>query len=84
VFNKRPDPATLPASTVFGTAFSSDGVYLSVGSNATPYIEIYKDTSDIEIYKSSSTSDIGYTYGAGYVKTNGVASDVVDMVRIFR
>ena len=43
---KLPDPATLPASTGRGPAFSPDGTYLSVAHYTSPYLTIYKRSGD--------------------------------------
>ena len=43
---KLTNPATLPASTGRGVAFSADGVYMAVAHNITPYITIYKRSVD--------------------------------------
>ena len=50
VFNpglKLSDPATLPAGTGNGTAFSPDGTYLSVAHISSPFVTIYKRSGDV-------------------------------------
>jgi 6-phosphogluconolactonase (cycloisomerase 2 family) len=44
LFNKLPDPATLPAATLEArsTSWSPNGVYMAVSYDNTPYINIYK------------------------------------------
>ena len=84
VFTKLTNPATLPTNAGYGISFSPDGVYLSVAHSTSPFVTIYKDISDIEIYKSTDINLLSGKLGAGYTKKGGVATDVVDMVRIFR
>ena len=43
---KLTNPATLPTSTGRGTAFSQNGVYMSVAHSASPFIAIYKRDGD--------------------------------------
>jgi DNA-binding beta-propeller fold protein YncE len=45
-FTKLPNPATLPAGTGRGAAFSPDGIHLSVAHATSPYITIYKRSGD--------------------------------------
>ena len=84
IFTKLANPSDLPASAGRGVAFSSDGVYMLVAYQTTPYVTIYKDVSIPDIYKSQSIADLTGVYGAGYVMQAGVATDTVDMVRIFK
>ena len=44
---KLTDPSTLPTGTGYGTAFSPDGVYLSVVHATAPFITIYKRSGDV-------------------------------------
>ena len=43
---KLSDPATLPAGYGYGTAFSTDGTYLSVAHPTSPFVTIYKRSGD--------------------------------------
>ena len=43
---KLANPSTIPVGTGRGCAFSSDGMYLSVAHDASPYITIYKRSGD--------------------------------------
>ena len=81
---KLANPATLPASTGIGTAFSPDGVYLSVAHGASPFITIYKNVFTNNVVKSTSIASLVDKSGAGYLKIGGVLNDVRDVVRIFR
>jgi hypothetical protein len=45
-FTKLPNPATLPASTVYDTQFNADGTYAATVHNNPPYITAYKRTGD--------------------------------------
>ena len=42
---KLSDPATLPAGYGYGTAFSTDGTYLSVAHRTSPFVTIYKSVT---------------------------------------
>jgi lipopolysaccharide export system protein LptC len=45
-FTKLANPATLPASTGNGVAFSSDDTYMAVAHSTSPFITIYKRSGD--------------------------------------
>jgi hypothetical protein len=45
-FTKLADPATLPAGTGVGVAFSSDDTYMAVAHSTSPFITIYKRSGD--------------------------------------
>ena len=45
-FTKLSNPATLPADTGNGVAFSADGTYLAVSHGTSPFITIYKRSGD--------------------------------------
>jgi hypothetical protein len=46
VFNKRPNPGTLPTGTGNGTCVSADGKYMAIAHATSPYITIYKRKAD--------------------------------------
>ena len=92
-FTKLTNPATLPASTGLGVAFSSDDTYMSVADVSSPYITIYKEVNPPEIIGDNrifkSNNDIAQlklvdTVGAGYAQQNGILNDVKKVVRIWR
>ena len=46
VFNKLPDPVTLPTGNVNGLAWSNDNQFLAVAHTTTPFITIYQRSGD--------------------------------------
>ena len=46
VFTKLTNPSALPTGTGSGCSFSTDGVYLAIAHNISPFITIYKRSGD--------------------------------------
>ncbi len=46
IFNKLTDPAILPATAATSGTWTSDDVYLAVGSVSSPFVNIYKRSGD--------------------------------------
>jgi hypothetical protein len=64
---KLTDPSTLPTGIGRGTAFSPDGVYLSVAHDSSPYITIYKRSGDVFTKLTNpSTLPTGAGYGTAF------------------
>ena len=61
---KLADPATLPASTGRGTAFSPDGTYLSVAHDSSPFVTIYKRSGDV-FTKLADPATLPANFGLG-------------------
>ena len=47
ISDKLADPSTLPTGIGYGAAFSSDGTYLCIAHDTTPYVTIYKRSGDV-------------------------------------
>ena len=80
---KLTDPSTLPTGTGYGTAFSPDGVYLSVVHSASPFITIYKRSGDV-FTKLTDPSTLPTVTGYGTAfSPDGVYLSVVHAISPF-
>jgi hypothetical protein len=85
---KLTNPATLPASTGYGVAFSADGVYMSVASSASPLIIIYKRSGDVftkladpAILPAGAGNGVAFSADGTYM---AVASGVSPYITIYK
>ncbi len=87
--NKVADPAVLPATTAWGTAFSPDGVYLAVTNQTTsPFITIYKRDGDTFTKLTNPTTlPTGTAYGCHFSHDGvylAVAHEVTPFITIYK
>jgi 6-phosphogluconolactonase (cycloisomerase 2 family) len=77
-FNKLSNPVTLPVGTAYGTAWTSDDLYLAIASSASPRIQIYKRSDDTftklsnpATLPSSSAIDCDFSSDNTYLAVTG-------------
>jgi 6-phosphogluconolactonase (cycloisomerase 2 family) len=89
-FIKLPNPATLPASTGRGVAFSHNSTYMAVAQDSSPYVTIYKmGATNGTYYKLPNPATLPTSTGWGVAFSHNstylaVAHDISPYVTIYK